>query len=610
MKYFIVLCALQVVLSQSPPRVQTKYGWIQGQTISIRNTLVDEFVGVPFAKPPVGDLRFAKPVELNPWSGVHNATSVSPQCPQPNPYVVYAEDCLYLNIWRATPSGLTSSGRKVQKDRDHPQSPQAASSGNQVDSQTPKLKPVFHYIHGGGYLYGSAMEQIFNASAWPVLADVIIVAQNYRLGVFGFFHGNQTDAPGNIAIWDQAFALMWLKENIAFFGGDPDRITLFGQSAGSASVGIHITSPITRNLYQRAIMMSGSAFVNPTAESNIEKSKKLAGLMGCDVNTPKWVSCMKNKSGNEILRVSQQYSYFNFGPNIGDDLYPDPAPKALRDGKFNQNLNLMNGLCEEEGTYVLFIFCRGIPGFERSNPRNMTRQNAANCIRNCIWHPSVREGAVDYYLKNISDSDQRGLRLAASRAIGDLMFTCPTHFYAQVFAEKATSNNVYGYHNLYKSRYSYFCSGSDWAGVCHADELFMLFGDPVRRPWLYNSTDTLFAELLINDWTTYGITGKLPQQGNTFWPAYQHPPLHQNVTSFYIDPAGSPTSDRPIWPSYMELSPFLVGNLIYNPYTPCIEFWSKHLEFWFPDKDTRMKTRKFVSRNKVFKVRKYFYGIQ
>ena len=106
---FLFLILLSAVKSDvSGPRVRTKYGWIQGQTISVRDKLIDEFVGVPFAKPPVGDLRFSKPVELNPWNGIRNATSVSAQCPQPNPYVVYSEDCLYLNIWRATPSKPSS----------------------------------------------------------------------------------------------------------------------------------------------------------------------------------------------------------------------------------------------------------------------------------------------------------------------------------------------------------------------------------------------------------------------------------------------------------------------------------------------------------------------
>lgn len=608
---FFLLPFLATQISCLGPRVRTKYGVIEGNRIIVRGVAVDEFVGVPFAKPPLGNLRFARPVELTPWNGVYNATTISAQCPQPNQYVYHSENCLYLNIWR-----LSTDPDKTERAPQAQQTVAAtgqAPAGNQQpappqEPQEPKLKNVFHYIHGGGYLYGSAMEEIFNASAWPVMSDVILVAQNYRLGVFGFFHGNQTDSPGNLAIWDQAMALTWVKENIRAFGGDPNKITLFGQSAGSASVGMHITSPITRTLYQRAIMMSGSAFVNPPAETNIEKSKKLAGFLGCDVNSNNWVNCVRKVSAADILRVSQSYPYFSFGPNYGDDLYPEPAPQSLLQGHFNGNLNLMNGLCEEEGTYVLFIYCSNIPGFERSNPQKLSRNTTAQCIRQCIWHPAIREDAVNYYLGNLTDADQRGLRLAASKAIGDLMFTCPTHFFAQMFAKKTTSNNVYGYHNTYKSKYSYFCWGSDWAGVCHADELFMLFGDPIRRPQLYNGTDVAFAENLIKDWTWYGKSGTLPRQGQRYWPSYQQTPIDHSITAMYIDPAGQVGSDVPIWPNYMELSPFLLGNLIYSPYKSCMEFWGKHLDVWFPTTTSKAKYFELISRNKKFSKRTYFYG--
>lgn len=634
--FWIVFLSLSLQVYSDGPRVRTKFGLIEGRRILVRGVAVDEFVGVPFAKPPIGNLRFARPQELTPWNGVYNATLISPQCPQPNQYVKHSEDCLYLNIWRPAmdPTGLDAQAptNQVPTYSQYPgpnpapnnQAPNSQAPNNQApNNQAPsgqkprdedaypaegKLKNVFHYIHGGGYLYGSAMEEIFNASAWSVLSDVILVAQNYRLGVFGFFHGNTTDAPGNTAIWDQAMALTWVKENIRAFGGDPNRITLFGQSAGSASVGMHITSPITRTLYQRAIMMSGSAFVNPPAETNIEKSKKLAGYLGCDANSNSWIACVRKVPASEILRVSQAYPYFGYGPNYGDDLYPEPAPQSLLQGHFNGNLNLMNGLCEEEGTYVLFIYCSNIPGFERSRPRMLTRNNTAQCIRQCIWHPAIREAAVDYYMGNISESDQKGLRLAASRAIGDLMFTCPTHFFAQMFAKRTTSNNVYGYHNTYKSKYSYFCWGSDWAGVCHADELFMLFGDPIRRPQLYNGTDVAFAEKLIKDWTTYGKTGILPRQGQRYWPSYQQAPVDHSIAGFYIDPAGVVGSEIPIWPNYMEESPFLYGNLLYNPYKSCMEFWGKHLDVWFPTSASKAKYFQLISKNKVIKKRTYFYG--
>lgn len=174
----------QAVNTNEPPHrpeVQLKYGRIRGTQLQFNSTKVNEYYGIPYAKPPIDELRFQKPLEPDNWTDTLDLPSrTPPPCSQPDHRIKSSEDCLYLNIW--TPA-------------------RASSTVNQ-------LHPVFVYIHGGGYVYGSAMEQVFNASAWPFLTDVIVVTMNYRLAAFGFFHANRTDAPGNVAIWDQVWVLV------------------------------------------------------------------------------------------------------------------------------------------------------------------------------------------------------------------------------------------------------------------------------------------------------------------------------------------------------------------------------------------------------------------
>jgi para-nitrobenzyl esterase len=221
-----LLAAALPVRAEAPVRVTG--GQIAGSvTNGIRN-----FRGVPFAAPPVGALRWRPPQPVVPWRGVRETTAFAPACAQtatwiPNPQ---SEDCLYLNIWAPQQGG--------------------------------KL-PVIVWIHGGG-LYGGTGAQPLYDGANLARRGVIVVTINYRLGVFGFFSHPQLSAQspdktsGNQGIEDQIAALHWVKRNIAAFGGDPERITIMGESAGAESVAILCASPLAKGLFQRAIAESGN----------------------------------------------------------------------------------------------------------------------------------------------------------------------------------------------------------------------------------------------------------------------------------------------------------------------------------------------------------------
>ncbi|VBB34296.1 unnamed protein product, partial [Acanthocheilonema viteae] len=206
-------------------QVITKQGIIEGvRLVSDNNYQIDAFLGIPFAKPPIGPLRFKRPEPLEPWKGVKKAIKFAPRARQHNflwarlrNEVKKSEDCLYLNVFSPAWSPI-----KDQKNG----------------------FAVMIFIHGGGFLIGCAAQYgDINICNNLCRRDVIVVTIQYRLGLLGFFCTGDEVCPGNNGLWDQAMALQWIKENISAFNGNPERITIFGHSAGGASADLLSLSP-------------------------------------------------------------------------------------------------------------------------------------------------------------------------------------------------------------------------------------------------------------------------------------------------------------------------------------------------------------------------------
>ena len=209
-----------VAAAQEPPAVTVTGGKIQGVPLKAGGAV---FKGIPFAAPPVGDLRWREPMPVKPWTGVREATNFGARCMQGGEGV--SEDCLYINVW--TPEWPSKS-----------------------------RKPVMLWIHGGGNFAGSSSEAIFDGESLA-RHGVVLVSANYRLGIFGFYeHPELTaeskhHASGNYGLMDQVAALRWVEQNIAQFGGDPRNVTIFGESAGALDINVLMTSPLTKGLYAR-----------------------------------------------------------------------------------------------------------------------------------------------------------------------------------------------------------------------------------------------------------------------------------------------------------------------------------------------------------------------
>ncbi|XP_033074329.1 carboxylesterase 5A isoform X2 [Trachypithecus francoisi] len=280
--------------SAEGPQRNTRLGWIQGKQVTVLGSPVpvNVFLGVPFAAPPLGPLRFTNPQPASPWDNLREATSYPNLCLQNSewlrldqhmlkvhyPNIGVSEDCLYLNIYV----------------------PAHADVGSKL--------PVLVWFPGGAFKTGSA--SIFDGSALAAYEDLLVVVIQYRLGIFGFFTTWDQHAPGNWAFKDQVAALSWVQKNIEFFGGDPSSVTIFGESAGAISVSSLILSPMAKGLFHKAIMESGVAIIPYLKAHDYEKSEDLqvvAHFCGHNVSDSEdLLRCLRTKSSKELLTLSQK----------------------------------------------------------------------------------------------------------------------------------------------------------------------------------------------------------------------------------------------------------------------------------------------------------------
>jgi len=263
-----------VMAAPESPVVATDLGQVRG----VSNGATQQFLGIPYAAPPVGDLRWRPPQEPERWNGVRDATSFGPHCPQvATPYGTpsMTEDCLFLNVF--TPP-KTNQGR-------------------------PHLLPVMFWIHGGGLVVGES--DGYDPSNL-VAQGVVVVTINYRIGELGFLaHSALTaespkGASGNYGLLDQQAALRWVRRNIRAFGGDPDNVTIFGQSAGGLSVQSQLASPLAAGLFHKAIVESGAySLQQPSLAAAEAIGAVFAASAGCAV--PSTAACLRSLPVQVIL---------------------------------------------------------------------------------------------------------------------------------------------------------------------------------------------------------------------------------------------------------------------------------------------------------------------
>ncbi|KAI4815599.1 hypothetical protein KUCAC02_005740, partial [Chaenocephalus aceratus] len=347
-----------ILANQDDLLVDTKHGRVQGKLLSVLGGDVGAFLGIPYGKPPVGKLRFRAPEPVDTWEGVKDASNLPNACYQSpdtsfpgfegsemwNPNTPVSEDCLYLNVW----------------------SPRF----NTTQSKPSPLAPVLVWIYGGGFISGTSSLDIYNGRFLTKSEGVVVVSMNYRLGAFGFLSiPDNKNIQSNVGLLDQRLALNWVANNIAAFGGDSSQVTLFGESAGSASVGLHLLSPGSQSLFHRAVMQSGSPnapWATISKEETWRRSMKLVTLLGCPTSPPADMEACMQKADPQQISLNQfnvlgQPSFFEapFAPHVDGDFLPDKVEVLLSTGKLPKK-EVLFGLNKDEGTYFLVY---GLPGF-------------------------------------------------------------------------------------------------------------------------------------------------------------------------------------------------------------------------------------------------------
>jgi para-nitrobenzyl esterase len=284
------------------------------------------YYGISFGQTTEGENRFKRPVPVEPWEGVYQATTMGDPCPQSfGPLgIVGSEDCLSLNVWR--PAHVLE-----------------------------KPLPVMVFLFGGGFEVGAGSWAVYNGSDLTK-KDVIVVTTNYRLGATGFLaHPALRDEDpdgsfGNWAFFDQMATLDWVKKNISQFGGDPNNVTLFGQSAGAWSVCTLLTSPLAKGLFHKGIIQSGGCNFFNTVEDDFVEGKSYAERLGCPANDENTLDCLRSLSLDELYSTY----YGSINPHIDGYFLPESPTDALANGSAAQ-IPLIVGATNEEALLIIAL---------------------------------------------------------------------------------------------------------------------------------------------------------------------------------------------------------------------------------------------------------------
>lgn len=320
----IVVVAPAHAESEHPVVVLTDKGIVKG----VETPGMKKFLGIPYAAPPVGELRWRPPQPVKPWRGVRDATAFANHCPQPaSPFGLASttEDCLYLNVFAPNHKGII-------RDLLH-------------------KHPVMVWIHGGALFLGESDD--YDPTKLVENEDVVVVTINYRLGFLGFLAHpalsaeTDYDGSGDYGWMDQQAALKWVRRNIRLFGGDPDRVTIFGESAGGLSVHAQLASPDVDGLFHRAIVQSGAYFLNTTPLAAAEANGTAAAVaLGCPDQT---AACLRSVPV-ETLLANQGTA--GFTGNVDGKVLTQPIGSALQTGQFNR-VPVMEGSNHDE--WRLFV---------------------------------------------------------------------------------------------------------------------------------------------------------------------------------------------------------------------------------------------------------------
>ncbi|MGO8934349.1 MAG: carboxylesterase/lipase family protein [Terracidiphilus sp.] len=463
----VVAAGISAAAGADPLRVNTAQGKVLGKNIN--NGKVKAFLGLPYAAPPVGDLRWRAPEPPAKWKGVREATQYGARCIQTNPFsdMVFqdsgpSEDCLYLNVF----------------------APADAKGGSKL--------PVMFWIHGGGDTAGSASEPRHNGDFLP-LKGVVLVTINYRLGVFGFLATADLakeagGVAGNYGLMDMVAALHWVHDNIAKFGGDPGNVTIFGESAGSSAVCTLMASPLAQGLFEKAIGESGGA-MNLHGDRE-QRDQQWAASLGATT-----LAELRAMPAEKILDAAAQKGAPGFWPVIDGRLLTEPVADTYAAGK---------------QAHVPML-----AGWNRDEQSNLSVGMTVEKWKE-FAATTFGDNASGFLTFFPADSDEQAVRSAIDyQSDSFIAFNTWKWVEAQV---KTGDAPVYRYHFEQPAPPSKFHPG--WFAF-HSDDIEYVFGTLDTRPgaeWL--PEDRKLSEQMMDYWTNFAKTGDPNGPGLPEWPRF------------------------------------------------------------------------------------------
>lgn len=492
----------------SGPVVQTDKGKVEG----FLNDNVAEFLGIPYAAPPVGDLRWTPPKPHAPWNTTLQATAYGARCAQITTLGVFAgpatnnEDCLFLNVF--TPNLSTTANL-----------------------------PVLVWIHGGGNFDGESND--YDATKLALQGNTVVVTINYRLNLMGFLAVPSLDSEGhpfaNYGTLDQQAALNWVHNNITGFGGNPNNVTLGGQSAGAIDTLINMMSPGASGLFHHGICeshceVSGPFYTFPTLSSAEAIGTQFAVAAGCGSQTGSaQASCLRNLSAAQVEALAgtqSAASEFVLGPIVDGTVIPSEPATAFANGQFT-HMPLINGSVEDEENFTLAI----TEYF--SQPRQPpTGAQYINYVKTSYASPPYPAGTAQKLLTLYPLSSFPSAQIAWDR-VGTDWELCAEQQFDQLLAPQIP---VYAYMFNDKTAPFYFPKMPGFVPLAyHTSDiqyLFPLYHGGQGIPHYLNVQQETLSNELVSAWTKFAWTGNPDGVGNSPWPAYA---AGANKSAFLIE---------------------------------------------------------------------------
>uniref|UniRef100_A0A087XBD3 Carboxylic ester hydrolase n=2 Tax=Poecilia formosa TaxID=48698 RepID=A0A087XBD3_POEFO len=498
---------LEAVSANSLGIVNTEGGAVQGENIRLgTGRHMDVFKGIPFAAPPG---RFEKPKRHSGWDGTLKTTSFKPRCLQLTILMndVYgSEDCLYLNIWVPHINSLASN------------------------------LPVMVWIYGGAFLVGASQganfldNYLYSGQELAERGNVIVVTLGYRVGSLGFLSAGDSTMPGNYGLWDQQAAIAWVYRNIRSFGGDPSNITVFGESAGGASVNFQILTPHNKGMIKRAISQSGVA-LSPWAIN--QNPRKFAEEVALQVNCPidsRMATCLRmtdpkalTLAGKIHLSGSPDNPLVNnlaLSPVIDGDFLPDDPSNLFHNAA---DVDYMAGANDMDGHIFTGIDVPSINSALLDTPVDDVKRLLSSFTKD--KGTLGFENAFSTYTLDWGTTPSRETVKKTVVAIEtDYLFLIPTQAALYLHASNSGTGRTYSYLFSEPNRMGGLLGPyPSWMGADHADDLQYVFGKPFSTPLGYAPRHRDASGYMIAYWTNFAKTGD-PNRGSlsvpVSWPQF------------------------------------------------------------------------------------------